>query len=288
MAAAAPRLGVAATRKLGSAVERNRAKRRAREMFRRRKIIGGLDVVIVPRREMLDAPFAHLEADIPLLTAPVSPARAADRRSSGLLRVYKILFSPLFAGSCRFYPSCADYMREAVEVHGVTRGVWLGMRRLSRCHPLGSHGVDPVRRARDLVHGTQGFYRHRPLVPGAVLLSGLLRTAPATFTKTRRVRFRSADRGAGAVGQHVATANYRQRVPPCQVDLANRRQSSPTLRNARSPSRRRRSQAVLTNRGGRLLHWRLKDYRDNRGEPVDLVPIGLPASEAAAVLAARR
>ena len=38
--------------------------------------------------------------------------------------------------------------------------------------------------------------------------------------------------------------------------------------------------AVLTNRGGRLLHWRLKDYRDNRGEPVDLVPTGLPASEA--------
>jgi ribonuclease P protein component len=59
----APRLGVAATRKLGSAVERNRAKRRARELFRRRKKIGGLDIVIVPRREMLDASFASLEAE---------------------------------------------------------------------------------------------------------------------------------------------------------------------------------------------------------------------------------
>ena len=59
----APRFGVAATRKLGSAVERNRAKRRARELFRRKKDIGGLDIVIVPRREMLDAPFANLEAD---------------------------------------------------------------------------------------------------------------------------------------------------------------------------------------------------------------------------------
>jgi ribonuclease P protein component len=58
-----PRFGVAATRKLGSAVERNRAKRRARELFRRRKNIGGLDIVIVPRREMLDAPFATLEAE---------------------------------------------------------------------------------------------------------------------------------------------------------------------------------------------------------------------------------
>ena len=59
----APRFGVAATRKLGSAVERNRAKRLAREMFRRHKVAAGLDIVVVPRREMLDAPFASLEAD---------------------------------------------------------------------------------------------------------------------------------------------------------------------------------------------------------------------------------
>jgi ribonuclease P protein component len=59
----APRLGVAATRKLGSAVERNRAKRLARELFRRHKIAAGQDIIIVPRREMLDAPFATLEAD---------------------------------------------------------------------------------------------------------------------------------------------------------------------------------------------------------------------------------
>jgi len=58
-----PRVGVAATRKLGSAVERNRAKRLARELFRRNKLAAGLDIVIVPRREMLDAPFASLESD---------------------------------------------------------------------------------------------------------------------------------------------------------------------------------------------------------------------------------
>lgn len=57
------RCGVAATRKLGPAVERNRAKRLAREIFRRHKIAPGYDIVIVPRREMLDAPFASLEAD---------------------------------------------------------------------------------------------------------------------------------------------------------------------------------------------------------------------------------
>jgi ribonuclease P protein component len=58
-----PRLGVAATRKMGAAVQRNRAKRLARELFRRHKIDAGLDVIIVPRREMVDVPFATLEAD---------------------------------------------------------------------------------------------------------------------------------------------------------------------------------------------------------------------------------
>ena len=80
---ATPRFGVAATRKLGSAVERNLAKRRARELFRRRKNIGGLDIVIVPRREMLDAPFATLEADyIALLARRREPARTDSRRPS--------------------------------------------------------------------------------------------------------------------------------------------------------------------------------------------------------------
>ena len=57
------RLGVAATRKIGSSVVRNRAKRLAREIFSRHNTPGGLDIVIVPRREMLDAPFASLELD---------------------------------------------------------------------------------------------------------------------------------------------------------------------------------------------------------------------------------
>ena len=60
------------------------------------------------------------------------------------LRAYKVLISPLLTGSCRFYPSCADYMSEAIKVHGAAKGIWLGTRRLVRCHPFGSHGVDPV------------------------------------------------------------------------------------------------------------------------------------------------
>lgn len=63
---------------------------------------------------------------------------------SAALRAYKVLLSPLFAGSCRYLPSCSDYMAEAVERHGAAAGVALGLRRLARCHPLGGSGLDPV------------------------------------------------------------------------------------------------------------------------------------------------
>ena len=59
----AARLGIAATRKMGPAVVRNRAKRLVRELFRHHKPTGGIDVVIVARREMLDAPYVTLEAE---------------------------------------------------------------------------------------------------------------------------------------------------------------------------------------------------------------------------------
>ncbi len=61
------------------------------------------------------------------------------------LRVYKAYFSVLFAGSCRFEPSCSQYAYEAIERFGVAHGVWLGSKRLLRCHPLSrKFGYDPV------------------------------------------------------------------------------------------------------------------------------------------------
>jgi uncharacterized protein len=63
----------------------------------------------------------------------------------GLLRIYKLCISPLLPSACRFHPTCSEYMKEAIEKHGVIKGVGLGLHRLSRCHPFHQGGFDPVR-----------------------------------------------------------------------------------------------------------------------------------------------
>jgi len=61
-----------------------------------------------------------------------------------LIRAYQWFVSPLLGNHCRFYPSCSQYAREAIERHDAPRGVWLAVRRLLRCHPWHPGGVDPV------------------------------------------------------------------------------------------------------------------------------------------------
>lgn len=61
-----------------------------------------------------------------------------------IIFVYQKTISPLLGPRCRFYPSCSCYMAEALQVHGPLRGLWLGLRRIGRCHPLHPGGVDPV------------------------------------------------------------------------------------------------------------------------------------------------
>ncbi len=62
-----------------------------------------------------------------------------------VLRGYKRWISPALPSACRFYPSCSEYMTEAVDRYGAFRGLWMGARRLLRCHPLHPGGYDPVR-----------------------------------------------------------------------------------------------------------------------------------------------
>jgi putative membrane protein insertion efficiency factor len=61
-----------------------------------------------------------------------------------VIRAYQLALSPLLGPRCRFYPSCSHYALEALEQHGLARGLWLALRRVGRCHPFHPGGVDPV------------------------------------------------------------------------------------------------------------------------------------------------
>ena len=62
------------------------------------------------------------------------------------VRLYQMCISPFIGGraACRFIPTCSEYTRIAIEKHGLFKGVWLGMKRISRCRPGGGCGYDPV------------------------------------------------------------------------------------------------------------------------------------------------
>lgn len=61
-----------------------------------------------------------------------------------ILRSYRAVVSPLYGDVCRYYPSCSAYALQAIQNHGVVKGVWLGTRRIARCHPWAAGGVDDV------------------------------------------------------------------------------------------------------------------------------------------------
>ena len=81
-----------------------------------------------------------------------------------LLRVYQLAVSPALhallpaVSGCRFVPTCSQYAIEALQAHGVWRGLWLAARRLAHCHPWGGHGYDPVPVARAPQVRKHGFH----------------------------------------------------------------------------------------------------------------------------------
>lgn len=60
------------------------------------------------------------------------------------VKVYQWVLSPILPNSCRYTPTCSHYMVEAIKKHGPVKGLFLGIKRISRCHPWGGHGHDPV------------------------------------------------------------------------------------------------------------------------------------------------
>ena len=94
-------------------------------------------------------------------SAPARAPRLPARLLLAVVRFYQLGISPLFGPSCRYAPTCSEYAREAVQVHGSVRGSWLALRRLLRCHPFHAGGYDPVptprnRPAGDLVGAPHG------------------------------------------------------------------------------------------------------------------------------------
>ncbi|MFO7154001.1 MAG: membrane protein insertion efficiency factor YidD [Caldicoprobacter oshimai] len=62
----------------------------------------------------------------------------------GIIRCYQRAISPLLPNSCRFYPTCSEYAVQAVERYGVLKGLYMGIKRVLKCHPFHPGGYDPV------------------------------------------------------------------------------------------------------------------------------------------------
>ena len=61
-----------------------------------------------------------------------------------IIRLYQILLSPILGSNCRYHPTCSQYMIDAINEWGALKGIMLGIKRIAKCHPLGSKGFDPI------------------------------------------------------------------------------------------------------------------------------------------------
>ena len=159
------RVGLTATKKIGHAVQRNRARRVMKAAIDEHLDynIGGYDLVFVargmtPRLKswQLSAIVAKLFAQAglpdkakqpgakPPATLPPVRVSIFQKALCGLIRLYQKFISPGLGRNCRFSPSCSQYGIEAIRTHGCVKGLLLTAWRIARCNPLGRWGYDPV------------------------------------------------------------------------------------------------------------------------------------------------
>ena len=145
------RLGFTVSKKVGNAVQRNRAKRRLRAAAAETLAVYAncnYDLVMIGRTETLTRDYR----------GALRRSQAGSAKAGGcviwlvtmLIRLYQLLLSPFLAmaggsvGGCRFHPNCSAYAIEAVQTHGAAKGTWLAVKRLARCHPFAPGGLDKV------------------------------------------------------------------------------------------------------------------------------------------------
>ncbi len=139
---------------VGTAPRRNRIKRLLREAYRaiRHDLPAAYDLVIVvrPHEPMPLAEYVRtLQACVAKLHAVWQrarpPGRVDDMRWAliHLVLLYRATIGPVWAGQCRFTPTCSQYALDALQKHGAWKGAWKTARRLARCHPFGGKGYDP-------------------------------------------------------------------------------------------------------------------------------------------------
>jgi putative membrane protein insertion efficiency factor len=64
--------------------------------------------------------------------------------AKGLIKIYQATVSQIFPPRCRYMPTCSEYTYEAIDKYGIFKGVWMGTKRIARCHPFHAGGYDPV------------------------------------------------------------------------------------------------------------------------------------------------
>lgn len=164
------KIGFTATKKIGKAHVRNRTKRRLRAVARAvfpKDALPNTDYVLVGRFNTADCPIKKLKGDMKWALKKINKlleekknlpqtsestqnvtAGKTDPMSVRIviapIRFYQKFISPLCRGCCRFRPTCSQYAIEAIRTHGICKGLYLGLKRLLRCHPWGGCGDDPV------------------------------------------------------------------------------------------------------------------------------------------------